>query len=283
MRRTEPLLVAEDVTVSFGGRRALDRVSLGAAPGQVTGLIGPNGAGKSTLFDVVSGLRRPQHGRVRLGGRDVTREGPARRARRGMSRTFQQLELFGRLTVRDNLLVAAELGAGRGEFGRGARGTGDSTGAVGHVAGDSPRAVGRAGRDARAVGRATRDAGRAVDQVLARLGLTAVAAEPADALPTGTARLVEVGRALVLRPKVLLLDEPAAGQDTEETERFAELLRSLARDDGTAVLLVEHDMSLVMGVCDVVHVLDLGRVVASGPPAEIRRDATVLAAYLGEP
>ncbi|MFC4503529.1 MULTISPECIES: ABC transporter ATP-binding protein [Streptomyces] len=234
-----PLLQAEEVTVSFGGRRALDTVSLAAEAGRVTGLIGPNGAGKSTLFDVVSGLRRPRGGRVRLDGRDITREGPARRARRGMSRTFQHLELFGRLTVRDNLLVAAELGPER------------------------------------------RHAARTADAVLTRLGLTDRADEPADALPTGLARLVEVGRALVLRPRVLLLDEPAAGQDAEETERFAALLRSLAAD-GTAVLLVEHDMGLVMSVCDEVYVLDLGAVVACGPPARIQQDKTVLAAYLGE-
>ncbi|WP_327319494.1 ABC transporter ATP-binding protein [Streptomyces sp. NBC_01235] len=234
-----PLLQAEEVTVSFGGRRALDAVSLTAEAGRVTGLIGPNGAGKSTLFDVVSGLRRPRTGRVRLDGRDITREGPARRARRGMSRTFQHLELFGRLSVRDNLLVAAELGPER------------------------------------------RHAARTADAVLARLGLTDQADAPADALPTGIARLVEVGRALVLRPRVLLLDEPAAGQDAEETERFAALLRALAAD-GTAVLLVEHDMSLVMTVCDDVHVLDLGKVVAAGPPERVQRDKTVLAAYLGE-
>ncbi|MEU1185823.1 ATP-binding cassette domain-containing protein [Streptomyces sp. NPDC005820] len=234
-----PLLQAEEVTVAFGGRRALDSVSLTAEAGRVTGLIGPNGAGKSTLFDVLSGLRRPRAGRVRLDGRDITREGPARRARRGMSRTFQHLELFGRLSVRDNLLVAAELGPER------------------------------------------RHAARTADAVLDRLGLTALADDPADALPTGIARLVEVGRALVLRPRVLLLDEPAAGQDAEETERFAVLLRSLAAD-GTAVLLVEHDMSLVMSVCDEVYVLDLGGVVACGPPALIQRDETVLAAYLGE-
>ncbi|MER6957096.1 ATP-binding cassette domain-containing protein [Streptomyces sp. NPDC000618] len=234
-----PLLQAEEVTVSFGGRRALDAVSLAAEAGRVTGLIGPNGAGKSTLFDVVSGLRRPRTGRIRLDGRDITREGPARRARRGMSRTFQHLELFGRLSVRDNLLVAAELGPER------------------------------------------RHAARTADAVLARLGLAEQADAPADALPTGVARLVEVGRALVLRPRVLLLDEPAAGQDAEETERFAALLRALAAD-GVAVLLVEHDMSLVMTVCDDVHVLDLGSVVAAGPPDRIQRDATVLAAYLGE-
>lgn len=232
-------LEVSGVTIAFGGNRALDGVAMTAPQGQVTGLIGPNGAGKSTLFDVICGLRRPSAGQVFLDGRDVTRLGPARRARHGLARTFQRLELFGRLSVRDNLLLAAELGPER------------------------------------------RQAARVVTDILARLGLAELAGRPADALPTGVARLVEVGRALALRPKFLLLDEPAAGQDIEETERFAALLRALAAD-GTAVVLVEHDMSLVMGVCDEVHVLDLGKVISVGPPAEIRRDAAVLAAYLGD-
>jgi branched-chain amino acid transport system ATP-binding protein len=232
-------LEANGVTVAFGGNRALDGVTVTAERGQVTGLIGPNGAGKSTLFDIVCGLRRPSSGQVVLDGRDVTRMGPARRARHGLARTFQRLELFGRLSVRDNLLVAAELGPER------------------------------------------RRAGRVVDDILTRLGLTEVAGRAADALPTGLGRLVEVGRALALHPGFFLLDEPAAGQDGEETERFAALLRSLAAE-GTAVVLVEHDMSLVMGVCDLVHVLDLGKVIAVGPPAVIRTDETVLAAYLGD-
>ncbi|WP_308286983.1 ABC transporter ATP-binding protein [Actinomadura parmotrematis] len=214
-------------------------MDLTAGPGRITGLIGPNGAGKSTLFDVVSGLRRPAAGRVSLDGRDVTRLGPARRARHGLARTFQRLELFGRLSVRDNLLVAAELGPDR------------------------------------------RHAARAVTALLDRLGLEHLADSPAGALSTGAARLVEVGRALAVRPRLLLLDEPAAGQDGPETERFAALLRSVAAD-GTAVVLVEHDTGLVMDVCDEVHVLDLGKVIAAGTPAQVSRDAAVLAAYLGD-
>jgi branched-chain amino acid transport system ATP-binding protein len=232
-------LEVSDVTVTFGGHRALDGAGLTAHPGTITGLIGPNGAGKSTLFDVICGLRRPVTGTVMLDGKDVTRIGPARRASHGMARTFQRLELFGRLSVRDNLLVAAELGPER------------------------------------------RQASRVVEDILARLGLAEVAGRAADALPTGLGRLVEVGRALALHPGFFLLDEPAAGQDGEETERFASLLRSLAAE-GTAVVLVEHDMSLVMSVCDVVHVLDLGKVIAVGAPAVIRADETVLAAYLGD-
>ncbi|MEV5835143.1 ABC transporter ATP-binding protein [Nocardia sp. NPDC052112] len=233
-----PLLQVEDVTVVFGGHRALDGAGLVAEAGRVTGLIGPNGAGKSTFFDVICGLRKPASGRVLINGRDVTRLGTARRARLGMARTFQRLELFGRLSVRDNLLVAAELGPRR------------------------------------------RQAAQVVDEIIERLDLHEVADGSADALPTGTGRLIEVGRALAARPELILLDEPAAGQDHSETERFAALLRSLA-EDGTAVLLVEHDMGLVMNVCDEVYVLDLGKVIASGPPEVIRRDETVLAAYLG--
>jgi branched-chain amino acid transport system ATP-binding protein len=227
------------VTVSFGGNKVLNGVSLKASRGQVTGLIGPNGAGKSTLFDVVSGLRRPNAGRVFLGKRNVTRQGPATRSRHGLARTFQRLELFGRLSVRDNLRVAAELGPER--------------------------------RQARSV----------VRSILDRLDLRDVADQPADALPTGVGRLVEVGRALAVRPRVLLLDEPAAGQNAEETTRFAALLRSLA-DEGTAVVLVEHDVGLVMDVCDQIYVLDLGRIICKGPPDVVRRDEGVLSAYLGQ-
>ena len=234
-----PSLEVSEVTVTFGGKRALDGVAIAAERGRVTGLIGPNGAGKSTLFDVICGLRKPVAGRVALDGKDVTREGPARRARHGMARTFQRLELFGRLTVRENLMVAAELGPQR------------------------------------------RHAARAVEEIITRLDLGEVADRPADALPTGTGRLVEVGRALAVRPRFLLLDEPAAGQDAEETRRFAGLLRALA-DEGTTVVLVEHDMSLVMGVCDEVYVLDLGKIISVGSPDVIRRDETVLAAYLGD-
>jgi len=235
-----PLLEASDVTVTFGGKRALDNAGLAAETGKVTGLIGPNGAGKSTLFDVICGLRRPVTGTITLDGRDVTRAGPAQRAGHGMARTFQRLELFGRLTVAENLMVAAEF---------------------------SPE---------------KRHAARMTASILDRLGISEHADTPADSLPTGTARLVEVGRALAARPRYLLLDEPAAGLDAEETGKFAQLLRSLAEGEGVAILLVEHDMSLVMSCCDHIYVLDLGKIITSGPPAQVRRDERVLAAYLGE-
>jgi branched-chain amino acid transport system ATP-binding protein len=227
------------VTVTFGGKRALDNAGLKAETGKITGLIGPNGAGKSTLFDVICGLRRPVTGTVTLDGKDVTRAGPARRAGHGMARTFQRLELFGRLTVRENLMVAAEF---------------------------SPE---------------KKHAASMTGAILERLSLASFADVPADSLPTGTARLVEVGRALAARPRYLLLDEPAAGLDADETERFAVLLRSLADNEGVAILLVEHDMSLVMTSCDHIYVLDLGKIITAGPPDEVRRDQRVLAAYLG--
>jgi branched-chain amino acid transport system ATP-binding protein len=231
-------LEVSDVVVTFGGRRALDNAGLTAPLGQVTGLIGPNGAGKSTMFDVICGLRKPDTGRVALDGRDVTAVGPAARARHGMARTFQRLELFGRLTVRENLMVAAELGPFR------------------------------------------RRAARTADEIIARLELGHAAHRAADDLSTGTGRLVEVARALAARPKYLLLDEPAAGLDPGETKSFARLLRGLAAD-GTAIVLVEHDMALVMEVCDQIFVLDLGGIICSGPPEVVQRDERVLAAYLG--
>jgi branched-chain amino acid transport system ATP-binding protein len=233
-----------EVSVRFGGLAALSDVSLSAAEGAITGLIGPNGAGKTTLFNVVTGMQRPNAGAVRLDGRDLRGISSYRRARLGLGRTFQRLELFGTLTVAENIGVAASI-AQRGVV----------------------RARSRANQQTRT-------------ELLDRLGLTAVANDRADTLPTGTGRIVELARALATRPKVLLLDEPAAGQDTEETERFAEILRDLA-NDGLAILLVEHDMELVMNVCHTVVVLDYGRVICTGTPAEVRADEEVQSAYLG--
>ena len=225
------------VTVRFGGRLALDDVSLAASPGHVTGLIGPNGAGKTTLFNVVCGLLTPEHGRVVVDGRDLTRTAPFKRARAGLARTFQRLEPFGLLTVRENVCLAADVAR-------------------------RPDATAVAG------------------ELLDRLGLAEVAEVRADRLSTGSARMVELARALATAPRVLLLDEPASGQDDTETARFAAVVRSVAADD-VAVVLVEHDVRLVMEVCDVVHVLDLGQIIATGAPTEIQRDARVLDAYLG--
>jgi branched-chain amino acid transport system ATP-binding protein len=231
-------LEVREVTVSFGGRHALEDVSFQIEAGTVTGLIGPNGAGKTTLFNVVCGLLPPGRGRVLLGGADVTRLAPFKRARQGLARTFQRLEPFGLLTVRENVRLAADVAR-------------------------------RSDPDAVAAG------------LLDRLGVTDLADVRADRLPTGQARRVELARALATQPKVLLLDEPASGQDEEETAAFAIVLREVAAT-GVAVLLVEHDVPLVMSVCSTIHVLDLGRLLASGTPAEVQRDAAVLTAYLGQ-
>jgi branched-chain amino acid transport system ATP-binding protein len=236
-------LELEDVSFSFGGRRAVDGVELSAAGGEVLGLIGPNGAGKSTLLNLVTGLLTPETGRVRLGGGDITAARPDRRARLGLARTFQRLETFGALTVRENVLVAAE-------------------------------ARRRWSRDRTAV------AGL-VDGLLERVGLAALADRRVRSLSTGSSRLVELARALATRPSVLLLDEPASGLDENETTSLASLLTQLARE-GLAVVLVEHDMGLVMQVCHRVAVLDQGRLLALGEPAEIRADPQVRSAYLGQ-
>ena len=232
-------LDVREVTVRFGGNVALDGVSFTAAPGFVAGLIGPNGAGKTTLFNVITGLLPPNGGHVLIDGTDLARVRPSSRARLGMARTFERLELFTLLSVRENIRVAVDI-----------RKTG----------GTSPAEF--------------------VDDIIERVGLTEVADARVGSLSTGRARLVELGRALATRPKVLLLDEPASGQDEGETEAFGRLLRELSHE-GIAVVLVEHDMQLVMQVCDMIHVLDFGRIIAVGTAADIQRDEAVLAAYLG--
>ena len=227
------------VSVRFGGRLALDAVDLVAEAGRVTGLIGPNGAGKTTLFNVICGLQPAQQGRVRIDGHDVTTLAPFKRARRGLARTFQRLEPFGLLTVRENVRLAAD-------------------------------AAKRSHPD------------QVADELLARLDIVELGPQRPDRLPTGQARVVELARALATAPKVLLLDEPASGQDERETAAFSAVVREVAAD-GVAVVLVEHDIQLVMDVCSQIHVLDLGRVLASGTPGEVQRDQSVLAAYLGAP
>jgi branched-chain amino acid transport system ATP-binding protein len=238
------LLEVRGVTVRFGGNAALVNVDLDASAGRVTGLIGPNGAGKTTLFNVICGLQRPDAGQVRIDGRDVTRLMPYKRARAGLARTFQRLELFTLLDVRSNIRVAAD--------------------------------IERRHRRDRSI-----DPTKFADEIIERVGLSAVAGARVDQLPTGQARLVEVGRALASRPRVLLLDEPASGQDESETDAFATLLRELAAD-GLAVVLVEHDVRLVLQVSDEVCVLDFGEVLAVGTPAEIQSNQAVISAYLGE-
>lgn len=238
----EPVLSVENVSVRFGGVQAVSEATITALYGQVTGLIGPNGAGKTTTFNIITGLERPTSGKIRITGRDVSALSPYQRARLGMARTFQRLEVFGSLSARDNILAAAEFRRGWSHD--------DS----------DPRAV--------------------TDEILERVGLRHVAHAQVDALPTGLARLVELGRALATRPRILLLDEPASGLDGTESEALGDLLLELAAE-GMAVLIVEHDVELVMRVCDRIHVLDFGRIICVGEPAQVQADPAVQAAYLG--
>ncbi|MGV9773591.1 ABC transporter ATP-binding protein [Streptosporangium sp. NPDC003464] len=245
-------LTVEAVSVSFGGVRALTDVSFEVPRGQVCGVIGPNGAGKTTLFDVISGLRRPTSGSVSVAGRDTTGVPAVRRARGGLRRTFQRTQVFGRLTVADNVLAAMEWRGGGGGL------LADLTGL----------------RTRRSL---ERERGRRVDEVLALCGLTELRDAYAAALPVGRRRLVELARALADSPSLLLLDEPTSGLDADQTGRLKEIIGAL----DTTVLLVEHDMGFVMNTCDRLVVLDLGKVIASGTPTEIGDDPVVRAAYLG--
>jgi branched-chain amino acid transport system ATP-binding protein len=235
------LLEVVDVSVQFGGLLAVDGADFKVEAGGITGLIGPNGAGKTTLFNVITGLQAPSRGVVRLDGREINRLRPYRRARLGIARTFQRLEAFGSLTALENVLVALEMR-----------------------------------RRWSAIG----DANAVAETLLEQVGIADVAHKKVELLPTGTARLVELARALATEPKLLLLDEPSSGLDEAETDAMSALLRELA-SGGLGVLLVEHDMPLVMETCNEINVLDFGRVIATGSPETIQHDPAVQRAYLG--
>jgi branched-chain amino acid transport system ATP-binding protein len=237
------LLEVIGATVKFGGITAVNDASINADGGTITGLIGPNGAGKTTLFNVITGLQPPTRGRVRFKNHDVTKSSVSHRAKMGMARTFQRLEAFGSLTVRENIHAARDI---HGGF----------------------RRAMRLHRDPR------------VDELIEIVGVERYAHDRADSVPTGVARLLEVARALAIEPDLLLLDEPSSGLDEAETHALGELLRQLA-EDGRAILMVEHDMDLVMGVCDLIHVLEFGKVIKTGTAEEVRNDRAVQAAYLG--
>jgi branched-chain amino acid transport system ATP-binding protein len=236
------LLEARDLRVRFGGLQAVNGVSFDVDAGTIVGLIGPNGAGKTTTFNAVSGVQACT-GEVTLDGVDVSDEPVHKRAARGLARTFQRLEVFGSMTVFDNVRTAAEIAAHARR-----RGIGD--------------AAARAG------------------EIVDRLGLVRVADRRADSLPTGQGRLVELGRVLATQPKVVMLDEPASGLNESETLRLASVLESV-RDDGIGVLLVEHDMDLVMELCSTIYALNFGTLITSGTPKQIRKDKAVQEAYLG--
>jgi ABC-type branched-subunit amino acid transport system ATPase component/ABC-type branched-subunit amino acid transport system permease subunit len=241
------------VTVRYGGHVALNDVSLTAPVGRITGLIGPNGAGKTTLFNVASGLVLPARGTLRLHGADLSALDPAARARRGLGRTFQKMELFDSLTVRENVSLGRE----------------------------AAQAGQRPWRHLAETGREQRHRGEAAGQAMALAGITGLADRPVAALSTGQRRLVELARCLAGQFDVLLLDEPSSGLDGVETERFGRILIRVVAERGVGILLVEHDMALVMNICDYVHVLDFGTKIFEGTTADVSSSDEVRAAYLG--
>jgi len=248
------LLEVDGLTKRYRGVTAVDGLSLRVHRGEMVSLIGPNGAGKSTCFDCLSGLVQPDTGRVRFDGDDLLAMAPHQRALAGLGRTFQTAQLFGDLTVWENLTVAAQSRA--------------SVGMVGHMLG-----MGR--------GEARRFRERA--RVVARfVGIGDVLNRPARVLPLRQQRLTELARALCLEPQLLLLDEPASGMDAAETDEFARLLLRIRKSFRLSMLYVEHDMRLVMAVSDYIYVLDFGKLIAQGKPEEVRNNPAVIAAYLGE-
>jgi branched-chain amino acid transport system ATP-binding protein len=247
------LLQVDGLTKRFRGVTAVGDVSLRVHRGEMVSLIGPNGAGKSTTFNCLSGLLRPDAGRVLFDGEDLLAMPPHERALRGVGRTFQQVQLFGDITVWENLTVAAQ-----------SQGV---TGMLGHMVGLGRRESAR-----------FRERARVVAQFC---GIGDVLDRPARELPLREQRLTELARALCLEPQILLLDEPASGMDSEETDAFAELLLRIRRSFRLSMLYVEHDMRLVMAVSDYIYVLDFGRLIAEGTPAQVRSNPAVIAAYLG--
>jgi branched-chain amino acid transport system ATP-binding protein len=248
------LLYLEGVTRRYGGLVAVDTVDLDVAEGGVTAVIGPNGAGKTTLFNLVSGFQKPNAGPIVFAGEDITMRLPEQIAASGLVRTFQLVQLFQNLSVLENIQVGCHL----------------------HTRGGIFSALMRS--------RATRETEREVDararELLDFVGLEGAADSEARALAYGQQRLLEIARALAAKPKLLLLDEPAAGLSADESKRLSAAIRDIARR-GTTVLLIEHDMKLVMNTADTIAVMDFGRKIAEGTPAAIRENPAVITAYLG--
>ncbi|HXF98741.1 MAG TPA: ABC transporter ATP-binding protein [Gaiellaceae bacterium] len=247
-----PILATRGLGLDIGGARIVADVSLEVREGELVGIIGPNGAGKTTLFNLLSGLVRPTAGTVELDGEDVTGEPPAARARRGLGRTFQISSVFPRLPVRENVRLAAEAALG-GTF----------------------RLWRRAARFRPALERA--------DRAIERVGLSAQTMRPAGSLAHGDKRKLELAMVLAAHPRVILLDEPLAGVSHEEVEGLVELVRSVHREQGATVLLVEHRMEVVVGLAERIAVMHHGALLAFDAPEAVMRDPTVQSAYLGEP
>ncbi|MGH8998786.1 MAG: ABC transporter ATP-binding protein [Acidimicrobiia bacterium] len=246
-------LAVERLEVHYGGLVAVQGVSLQAPEGRITGLIGPNGAGKTTIFNALSGLVAPHGGSILLFGEDIGGCSPATRAQKGLGRTFQRMELFDSLTVLDNVALGREAG----------------------LAGRNPlrHLLGRPG---------DRDSARAAAEAsLALCGLEDLADRQVGSLSTGQRRLVELARTVAGRFRIMLLDEPSSGLDAGETRQFGTILRRIVEDHGAGILLVEHDMALVMDVCRYLHVIDFGRPIFEGAPAEVAASEVVRSAYLG--
>jgi ABC-type branched-subunit amino acid transport system ATPase component len=251
-----PLLAVDQVSVRFGGLTALDAVSVEVPPGNVVGLIGPNGAGKSTLFNVISGMTRPQSGAVALEGRNLYALSVQQRSRLGLSRTFQHPEVFGEMTVRENVCLA-------------------------HRMSHSPKRIWSDFWGVPGFRRPDPKEQDQVEEVIESIGIEAIADRRAKALPLGFARLLEVARAIVTDPKLILLDEPSSGLDTQETDRLVEILLGVVRSRGVSLLLVEHDIPMVLRMSNRIYVLEQGRCIAEGTPEAIRNDPSVEAAYFG--
>jgi branched-chain amino acid transport system ATP-binding protein len=247
-------LTVANLTVRFGGVVAVDDVSFDVQPGEVVGLIGPNGAGKTTFFNCLLGLLRPDGGTVRFEGQDLSRVPTPRRARLGIGRTFQRVELFSGLSPRQHFLVAERVRNGRGAL----------------------------WKDVLGLGRPNGEEREKAQAMLELLGLEAVADRAVESLSLGVGRLVEVGRALMTEPKLLLLDEPSSGHDRAETAELEQTLLAVHRERNLAILLVEHDVELVRSFVRRVYVLDFGTLIASGPTETVFADDAFRKAYLGD-